>query len=345
MGRNRIMMILTLALAVAAGGAWGAAPGPQPVRHELTYATINGRELKLDLVVPENASKPVPLAIHIHGGGWLKGDKNNAGFIGKPLFLLGFAVASVQYRLTSQAGQWGGAPVTFPAQLHDIKGAVRWLRANASRWGLDPKRFCVYGESAGGHLAALLVATAGSAELEGTVGGNAGVSSQVQAGVDYFGPADFINFAADVVSPPGCKIPIDTPDGIFSQLIGYDRPGQGLADIKRHLDDPNPPYPELRRLLGLVSPVAQVKPGLAPLFIAHGTKDDLVPLKQSERLAARMRAAGNRVELVVTPGAGHDDPGPQTNAAALMFLCDVLYPEGKAILIRSIRENLAKTKK
>src|SRR5678815_2971162 len=146
----------------------------------LTYATVGGTPLLLDLYLPATGSGPFPVVVWIHGGGWSGGGRFPAGFSG-PLTAAGFAVASVEYRLTSQAGQYGAEPVIFPAQIHDVKGAVRWLRAHAATYNLDPTRFGCWGTSAGGHLSALLATSSGVAALEGTVGGNAGFSSAGQA--------------------------------------------------------------------------------------------------------------------------------------------------------------------
>src|SRR5262249_35630047 len=155
----------------------------------LAYATVGGRDLLLDLYLPSAGPGPFPVVVWIHGGAWLTGSRFPAPNAAQ-LTSLGFAVASVDYRLTSQAGQWGAEPVIFPAQIHDVKGAVRWLRANAATYNLDPARFGCWGSSAGGHLAALLATSGDVPALEGTVGGNAGFSSAVQACADFFGPTD-----------------------------------------------------------------------------------------------------------------------------------------------------------
>ena len=309
-------------------------PGPiKPTYPDLVFATIGGKPLKLDLFLPTDVSKPVPLVIHIHGGGWRHGAKSVLSYHSylPRLVELGFAVASVEYRLTAHAGQWGDASVIFPAQIHDVKGAVRWLRANAAKYHLDPNRFGACGESAGGHLTALLATSGDVAELEGDTGGNLGVSSKVQAAADYFGPIDLLNYAGDITTPPGCMFPdVDTPALYFSQVIGYDQPGHGIADIKAHLNDLKPPYPHLRHLLEMFNPITYVRPGLPPIFIGHGTNDTLVPLKQSVRLRDALKKCGNRVELVVAEGGTHFSLGSTANHAAMVFFCDVLKPEIKA---------------
>src|SRR5688572_25104281 len=140
----------------------------QPTHSGVPYATLGPTPLLLDLYMPPAgagaAPQPYPTIIWIHGGAWSGGSRFPAGNAGI-LMQHGFAVASIDYRLTSQAGLYGPHPVTFPAQIHDVKGAIRWLRANASTYNLDPIRFGVFGSSAGGHLAALAATSSGVAEL------------------------------------------------------------------------------------------------------------------------------------------------------------------------------------
>src|SRR5574338_458156 len=170
-------------LGVSAAPAGEPEPRLPPGAHELRnveFAKPDGIALHLDLYLPANA-RNAPLVIWIHGGGWADGDKDNPP--GLSLLKHGYALASVEYRLTDRA--------PFPAQIHDVKAAVRFLRANAARFGLDPERFGAWGESAGGHLAALLGTTSVRGELEGDEGVT-GVSSRVQAVCDWYGPTDLL---------------------------------------------------------------------------------------------------------------------------------------------------------
>jgi acetyl esterase/lipase len=141
------------------------------------------------------ANAPTPMVVYIHGGSWLTGDHNGVPAPIHALLGMGVAVATVGYRHSDQA--------IFPAQIHDVKGVVRYLRANASTYNIDPERIGCWGVSSGGHLALLMATSGGSAELEGTVGGNVGVSSRIAAVVDYFGPTDILNMNPDVTQPPG----------------------------------------------------------------------------------------------------------------------------------------------
>ena len=233
------------------------------VHRDVCYAVAGAAELKLDLFLPPAASRteegPGPLIVWIHGGGWHGGDK--ADDSGEMLLQRGYAWASVNYRLSPEA--------SYPAQIHDCKAAVRFLRAHAGRYGLDAERIAVSGASAGGHLASLLGVSAGMPELEGDLGWE-GTPSQVSCVVDYFGPADLrIRFHDAVEELLG-----DHPDNV----------------------------PELARL---ASPALLAGGDAAPHLIFHGEVDSVVPLDQSLSLDRALRAARASCQLVVVPGAGH----------------------------------------
>jgi acetyl esterase/lipase len=245
-------------------------PGTKVLR-DLEYVPNGHERQKLDLYLPEKATSPLPLVVWIHGGGWQAGSKDNVPM----LWLLerGYAVASVGYRLSQHA--------VFPAQIHDCKAAIRWLRANASKYGIDPQRIGVAGGSAGGHLVALLGTGGDVKELEGELG-TTGVSSRVQAVCDLFGPTDFLRFE------PANR----DPKSAISRLFG------GTVEEKKDL-------------ARLASPVTHVSKDDPPFLILHGTADKLVPVSQSEILADALKKAGVEVTLVKLDGAGHG--GPQFN--------------------------------
>lgn len=176
-------------LLILLGLPWAQAQQPPPkgklppgVRAEraLPYVAGGMERQQLDLYLPEKAEGPLPVIVCVHGGAWLGGSKDNCPAI--RFALKGYAVASINYRLSHQA--------VFPAQIEDCKVAIRWLRANATKYKLDPEHIGVWGASAGGHLVALLGTTGDVKELEGK-GGNLDQSSRVQAVVDWFGPTDF----------------------------------------------------------------------------------------------------------------------------------------------------------
>jgi acetyl esterase/lipase len=243
-------------------------PGAKAHR-DLAYVTNGHERQKLDLYVP--AKSTGPLLVVIHGGGWTQGSKDKAE--GLPMLAQGYAVANINYRLSQHA--------IFPAQIEDCKSAVRWLRARAKEYGYDPNRIGAWGGSAGGHLVAMLATTGHVKDFD--VGENLDQSSAIQCGVDVFGPADLVDW-----TPPS-SLPIiqaTGPESVLVKLLG------GTAAEK----------PELAKR---ASPVTWVTKDCAPLYIMHGTVDQLVGLEQSQKLEAKMKSAGVEVTLDVVQGAGH----------------------------------------
>jgi acetyl esterase/lipase len=275
--------VVTVSLVVVLSGAAGA-PRPEGVRvpegtavhRDLAYVSDGHPRQKLDLYVPD-ADGPVPLIVYIHGGAFRMGDKGDR----PPLEYVaeGYALAAMNYRLSQHA--------LFPAQIEDCKAAVRWLRAHAHGYGLDPDRFAAGGVSAGGHLAAM-VGTAGH-ERAFDVGAHLEVSSRVQAVVDFFGPTDFLQMDAHRL--PGGMVH-DAPESPESELVG--------GPIQEH--------PER---VARANPVTYVTAEAPPFLIIHGDRDPLVPHHQSVLLADALRRAGVPVTFYTVPGGGHggfDDP-------------------------------------
>jgi acetyl esterase/lipase len=334
-----LLLAAPLALAQQARQARPSRPGhTAPDFPDQVFATVGGKPLKLDIYLPKTPSAtPRPLVINIHGGGWSMGGKEGCPSYVWRMTQLGFAVASVQYRLTSQAGKWGAAPVTFPAQIHDVKGAVRYLRANAKKYNLDQDRFAAWGGSAGGHLAALLATSGGVKELEGDVGGNLDQSSKVQAAVDYFGPTDMLHIYDDIVADH-LPAPDFSPNNPIARLVGLQVPAGQQANAQRLLTDSTPPYVAARRLLTQANPITFIDAGDPPLFIGHATGDWLVPISQSKRLDEAMKKAGARSQLKVTQGGGHGNLSLETHVAAVRFLCETLNPSAVKTLDAVIQQ-------
>ena len=253
---------------------------------DLAYVDGGHERQKLDLYLPKEGGK-LPLIINIHGGAFKMGDKSQ----GVPADYLarGYAVASINYRLSQHA--------KFPAQIEDCKAAVRWLRAHAGQYRIDPDRIAAWGASAGGHLAAMLGTTGDTREFD--VGGNLGHSSAVQAVVDYFGPTDFLQMDAHRLENGMIHDPATSPE---SQLIG--------GAIQENKDR-----------VARANPITYVTPDDPPFLICHGDADPMVPHHQSELLAAALRENKVPVELYTVKGAGHgrfEDPEvPKLTAAFL----------------------------
>lgn len=289
-----------------------------PTHDDLVYAMVEKEDgsqiqLRMDLW-QSNSAEPAPLVIWIHGGAWLGGSYNYPPQGLNQLLEAGFAVASIQYRLSNEA--------IFPAQIHDIKGAVRYLRAHAEQYNLDPTRFAAWGSSAGGHLAALLATSGDVDETEGDVGGNLEFSSRVQAAVDYFGPTDLLQMNQDVTTPPGSAMDHDLPGSPESKLLGFDDAGEGVGVLRQNLTNPEGPFPGKAALIRLVNPIEHVTSDDPPIFLAHGDQDKLVPKQQSARLVAALEAKGIKHSMNIVTGAGHGF-GPQSgevDAKAIRFL-------------------------
>ncbi len=322
---RRLLFALILLL-----GSAPIAAQTTPTHPDLVYAEIGGRPLQLDLYLPSSGPTPVPLVVWIHGGGWSGGSRFPPPGFAAQLVNRGVALASVSYRLTSQAGQWGGAPVIFPAQIHDVKAAIRWLRAQAGSFQLDPTRFGVWGSSAGGHLAALVGTSGNAAALEGSIGNHLSESSAVQAVVDYYGPTDIIMMNLDVTTPPGSSINHDAPESPESRLIGFDQPGQGVGVLRANLGNPTPPFPALAELAASLSPQTWVDPTDPPFLIVHGDADMSVPFAQSVRLYAALQAAGHQPRWRTVVGGGHGGFPAEVNIQAREFLVDQLLPLGRS---------------
>jgi acetyl esterase/lipase len=260
-----------------------------PFEKDIVYVRYGAIEPKLDVYLPSERKGRLPVVMWIHGGGWRQGSKD------KPpaarLTQRGYAVVSIQYRLSGVA--------KFPAQIHDCKIAVRWVRANAERYGFDPDRIAAWGASAGGHLAALLGTSADVKELEGE--GHPGYSSRVQAVVDFFGPTDFLRMNHGFRDGVVGKIDHAAADSPESLLVG--------GAIGLHPDK-----------VAAANPITYVSKSAPPFLIMHGDRDPLVPLEQSELLAAALKRAGVPVTMKVVAGRGHGFSGPDIDAAVDEFL-------------------------
>lgn len=254
----------------------------------LTYARVGELDLALDLYLPERP-EPAPLVLHVHGGGWRAGDKSS----GVPLAFVeaGFAVASLDFRQSTQA--------PFPAQVHDIKAALRYLRAHADAQGYDARRIAITGVSSGAHLALLAGVSNGHAELEGELGEHLDQSSDVQAIISYFGASDLSTILAQS-TPFGLSL----REPALAQLLG------GAPDT-------------LPELTALASPVRHVDAGDPPLLLFHGDLDPQMPVNQSLQMQGAYLAQGLEVDFVAVHGAGHGGPEfftPDNLERALTFL-------------------------
>ena len=239
------------------------------ITKDIEFAVVNNQSLKLDLYQPKKPKGSL-LVVWIHGGGWRKGTKERCYIDWLPEY--GYTVASISYRYSSVA--------KFPAQIHDCKGAVRWLRANAEKYGYNPKKIFVAGSSAGGHLTALMATTSENKALEGAVGGNLKFSSVIQGAVVYYGATDFILRSKTQPSRANAK-----------GSVVYDLLGGGAH--------------EKIKAAKLASACYHVSKNDAPLLIFHGNKDKTVLIDQSEAIKEKYDKVEVLAEFYTIKEAGH----------------------------------------
>ncbi len=284
------LMILALVVGTAAAQACAEArlPGDQgampmealrrePITLELDvpYAATGNPRQRLDLYLPKKpASDRLPVIVFFHGGGWRWGDKRDGAGQLLP-FVRGGAYAGVSagYRLSAE--------VRWPAQIHDAKAAIRWVRAQADRYGFDPGRIAVFGRSAGAHLALMLGLSGAVPELEGDLGPHAGTSSRVCAAVNFFGITDMLA----MIGQPG-DIDRARPDAPEALLIGGALPDNTVRALA-------------------ASPIRYVSSDDPPVLTLHGTADRIVPYDQAVRLDKALSDAGVPSFLITVAGAGH----------------------------------------
>lgn len=276
--------VLTLIAALATAAFAQEKPALQggvKLVRDLNYAGSSHERQTLDLyLAPDGETRP--LLVWVHGGGWKAGSKLSPQIAFAAAH--GYSVASLNYRYSTTD--------QFPAQLHDCKAAIRFLRAHAAEYHLDTTRIGVAGASAGGHLVALLGTTGTNKELEGEVGGHLEQSSAVQAVVDFYGPADLPALLHQPV--PGRDR--NSPDDNVSILLG----------------DTIAKAPDKARAASAASHVSAQTP---PFLVIHGDKDPKVPVQQSIDFEARLKKAGVPAELIIVPGGGHG--GSQYNEPAI----------------------------
>lgn len=249
-----------------------ADPVPLTFVPDVRYGEADGKPLLLDVFAPQRQpTAPRPAVIWIHGFGWFAGTRRDNLEVSMCTFLAahGFFTASIEYRLSDEA--------TFPAQVHDVKAAIRWLRANAANYGVDPERIGIWGGSAGGHLAALAGLTGDLQDMEGQ-SGSPGYSSRVQAVAVASAPADFLR--------PGGAMQ-NNVDGPVARLFG------GTVAERE----------EAMRQASLLTHISRGGP---PILVAHGTRDEVVPFEQGECLYRALVQAGCEAQFIPIEGAYHN---------------------------------------
>ena len=269
-------------------------PSHLELHADQAYAGTDNPRQTLDLVIPKKQpDAPMPLVVYIHGGKWLQGHK--ATGLRRVLVATTkneFAVASIGYRLSGET--------IWPAQIHDCKAAIRWLRANAKTYHIDPDRIAVWGSSAGGHLAAMLGTSAGVESMDGSLGPHTNVSSHVTCVIDYFGPSDLSKL--NTMAPTNSWLNHDAPDSPGSLLLGA-------------------PVLTVPEKVATANPITYVSKKNPAFLIVHGTKDGGVAYGQSELLHNALKKEGVNSTLLTVKGAGHGSGfGPPVSKTTARFL-------------------------
>lgn len=320
------------------------------------------KALRLNIYKPQNTTEPVPVLVFVHGGGWATGtyaeptandtanstvnntptsmsnlppntygdatgqlmanDNRSSLEVFKEVVRHGIALVSVDYRLNSEAA--------YPDQIYDVKGAVRFIRAHAKEYNIDPNRIAISGTSAGAHLALLLATTNNNPAYEGNVGGNTEYSSAVSAVINYYGPTDLLTMAPEMnpalQSTAKAAKTHDAPDANESILLGFNKPGQGVGVLRQLYETHNTQSPDWHYVeLALNgSPVYQVTPQTPPMFIAHGGRDTLVPIAQSYRLRDALNSNGVENLFISNSEAPHGNQGQLVNETMVKWIVDKL---------------------
>ena len=280
---------------------------------DIPYAGTKNPRQMLDLVLPQKPAgdKPLPVIVFIHGGAWRAGNKSSGlGRVAKYVAAGNYAGVSVGYRLTNEA--------IWPAQIHDCKAAIRWIRANAKKYNLDGDHIGVWGTSAGGHLVAMLGTSGDVKAMDGTLGPNAKFSSRVTCVVDCFGPTDFAQM--DAHRPPGARMAHDPADSPESKLVG--------GPIQKNKDK-----------VAAANPITYVSKGDPPFIIAHGTADPLVPFHQSELLDAAFRRAGIKQVFIHVIGGGHGFGGAEFEGRVTAFFDKHLRGKNVEVSSKAIKQD------
>ena len=281
----RSMLRLGLALGgafvvMSAGPGWAAdikVPDTVIFEQGVEYSNPDEQHLQMDIARPKDGDGPFPTVLCIHGGGFRAGNRQSYDALCIKLAERGYVAATMTYRLAPKD--------QFPAAVHDTKAAVRWLRANAAKYHIDPDRIGTTGGSAGGHLAQFLGVTQDVPQFEGT-GGNADQSSHVACVVNVYGPSDFTKSYGKSVDA--------------AEVLPLWLGGNLQQEHRRHI---------------VASPLYWVTPNAAPTLCIHGTEDKYVAYEQATWIVDKLKAATVDVELLTLEGAGHGFKGADAERA------------------------------
>ena len=280
-----IISLMLSIMALAQPPGFQMPPMPQPDFADINYAGDDLDGHKLDIYLPKDGKEKHPLIVVIYGSAWFSNNFKNAAYmsLGKPLTDAGYAVATINHRSSNEA--------KYPAQINDVKGAIRYLRANSDKYGLDTSFVGITGFSSGGHLSAMAgvtndmkTRTSGNItiDVEGNVGGNLDQSSSVDAVVDWFGPVDMARME-NCETVKGA----DSPEAVLMGVAPADSPD----------------------MVALISPITYISENTVPMLVIHGNSDSVVPYCQGVNFSEELKKAGKLFKFISVEGGEH---GPVT---------------------------------
>ncbi len=292
---RRLALLLVMAIAThwtlpalsAEGRRKRAEYNDADVQRDIEYRKVDGHSLRLDIYSPKSITFPLPAVLWIQGHRWSRGNKSQTP--GVNLVSQGYILVCLDYRLSGEA--------PFPAQIEDCKAAVRWLRAHAATYHIDPDHIGAWGHSAGGHLAALLGTSGGVAELAGA-GGNPSFSDRVQAVCSMAGPSDLVQ---------------------LYQIVSTSRSDLGHAAKSSLEQFLGGPFEGNKSKAIAASPTTYITKDDSPFLLIHGENDKSIPVSQSQILAEKLKAAGVDVTLEIEKGRGHGVGGPEYGPVITRF--------------------------
>jgi acetyl esterase/lipase len=339
---KRFHTLLVLAVVLLAAHAHSAqADKISPTLSDQPYGDSGDPQQVLDLYMPSGTASivPRPVVLYIHGGAWNSGSENEIPEVCLEMLRKGIAIASVRYRLTGPQGECAAtpaswSPIPFPAQIHDVKAAVRWLKVHGDDppYDLDVDRIGVHGNSAGAQLALLLAVTGDDSSLDGTVGSEDDADSSIAIVSAYAAPTDFYAIAEDDLKQAGGLDPPCTSwDDCCSALSAYFGWKDGLGDIKAHWSAPSGPYVALKQLVIAASPISWLNgtSKFPPMFLAHGTIDETVSTIQANRFSTRLHIFGIPHDYRPLPEVPHrftEENSGYTDEALIEFYLDFFAP-------------------
>ena len=282
------------------------------------------KELKINIWRGEGHGL-LPVVLFVHGGAWVSGDNNLDASGSEQIRALmqlrdrGITIAAATYRFSNEA--------IFPAQIHDVKAAIRYLKANADKYGIDPTRIMTMGESAGAQLALLAAVSNGEEALEDSIGGNLDVDSKVIGCVDCYGMTDFLTLASDLYARKDLGRTdaqiyelVEDKNSSRSQLFGLTTDECNLGTV---VAQPGK-FPEQYELVKQGSPIWHVTPDDPPILIINGQKDIRVPSAQAIKMYGALYDAGVEAELILNDRAPHGNLGSEAAAAIKSFIARIL---------------------